>query len=77
LARNLGRGDFEAAWHAALTRCDPGTAAESRPVELRPDWADGWTVPSDTPTTVLFAPDPAVWDGDYAGNAWLQECPAR
>jgi Fe-S-cluster-containing dehydrogenase component len=71
-----GEADFEAAWHAALVDgVIQDTAAESRPVELRSDWADGWTVPSDSPTTVLFAPDPAVWDGGYAGNAWLQECP--
>ena len=25
--------------------------------------------------TVLFRPDPTVWDGSVAGNAWLQELP--
>ena len=26
--------------------------------------------------TLTFAPDPAVFDGSFANNAWLQECPA-
>ncbi|HVS01192.1 MAG TPA: TAT-variant-translocated molybdopterin oxidoreductase [Thermoanaerobaculia bacterium] len=25
--------------------------------------------------TLLFRPDPTLWDGRFAGNAWLQECP--
>ena len=25
--------------------------------------------------TLLLAPDPAVWDGSFANNPWLQECP--
>ncbi|MEZ6145323.1 MAG: 4Fe-4S dicluster domain-containing protein [Planctomycetaceae bacterium] len=29
--------------------------------------SDGWTV--------LFRPDPTVWDGRYANNGWLQELP--
>ncbi|HUE46547.1 MAG TPA: 4Fe-4S dicluster domain-containing protein, partial [Aestuariivirgaceae bacterium] len=71
-----GEADFEAVWHAALVAgVIPESAAEPRQVELRTGWADGWTVPSGSPTTVLFAPDPAVFDGDYAGNAWLQEAP--
>jgi Fe-S-cluster-containing dehydrogenase component/anaerobic selenocysteine-containing dehydrogenase len=69
-------GDFDSAWHAALTAgVVSGTAAEDRPVRIRPGWADGWSPPRDSPMTVLFAPDPAVWDGSYANNAWLQELP--
>ncbi len=30
---------------------------------------------AETGMTVLFRPDPAVWDGSYANNAWLQELP--
>ena len=25
--------------------------------------------------TLVFRPDPSVWDGAFANNAWLQECP--
>src|SRR6185312_13507800 len=25
--------------------------------------------------TLVLAPDPSLWDGRFADNAWLQECP--
>ncbi len=25
--------------------------------------------------SLAFAPDPSIWDGSFANNAWLQECP--
>jgi MoCo/4Fe-4S cofactor protein with predicted Tat translocation signal len=27
------------------------------------------------PLQVIFRPDPSVWDGAFANNGWLQECP--
>ena len=29
----------------------------------------------DTSMTIVLRPDPTVWDGTFANNAWLQECP--
>jgi Fe-S-cluster-containing dehydrogenase component len=31
--------------------------------------------PASTATTVVLRPDPSLWDGSFANNAWLQECP--
>ncbi len=70
-----GEADFEAFWTRALhDGVVAGTARAPQPVE--PDSpppidlggaGDG--------LRVAFAPDPSVWDGRYAGNAWLQELP--
>jgi len=26
---------------------------------------------------IIFRPDPAIWDGRFANNGWLQELPKR
>jgi len=31
--------------------------------------------PSESDLEVCFRPDPSVWDGRFANNGWLQECP--
>ena len=31
--------------------------------------------PAETDLEVCFRPDPSVWDGRFANNGWLQECP--
>lgn len=72
----MGGDDFEAAWRQALVEgVVPGTAAPERPVRLRSDWSQGWPPPTGRSPAVVFAPDPAVWDGRYANNGWLQELP--
>lgn len=68
-------GDFEAWWREALhAGVVPDSAA--RPVEAgepRLPLAPPMAMPSGT--TVVLRPDPSLWDGEFAGNAWLQELP--
>lgn len=69
--------DFDAAWHDALARgVVANTASPRANTPLRPGAAHsipprppGWEV------TVLFRPDPSLWDGRHANNPWLQELP--
>lgn len=73
--KDRGGGDFEAWWRRSLhdgliadsaaETVDPG---EPRlPALPAPPGADG--------LSVELRPDPCLWDGRFANNAWLQECP--
>jgi MoCo/4Fe-4S cofactor protein with predicted Tat translocation signal len=68
---------FEKFWEKALhDGVVPNTKAKPRAVALR----TGFIASSPSPTAgsgleVVFRPDPSVWDGRYANNAWLQELP--
>jgi len=73
----LGSGDFERRWRAALhDGIVAGTAFPARVPAMR------LSLPTATPAAapqgtleVAFRPDPAVWDGRFANNGWLQELP--
>jgi molybdopterin-containing oxidoreductase family iron-sulfur binding subunit len=73
-AWNHGSGDFEAWWRDILEKgVVSGTAAH--PVATQTP-----ALPQIKPAglvrlALVAAPDPSVWDGRYANNAWLQECP--
>lgn len=73
-----GAGQFETRWRGAL---EAGIVADSAsPASLVSPAAD-WQPPPQQPAqaklglTVVFAPDPSVWDGRFADNGWLQELP--
>lgn len=71
--------DFNRHWERALhDGLIPDTTAPPRPVSLRADFVAALPPPDTADPAALelqFRPDPAVWDGRYANNAWLQELP--
>ena len=69
--------DFDGQWHDALASgIVADTASATTDVRLKADAAH-IRIPDVLPraTTLLFRPDPYVWDGRFANNAWLQELP--
>ncbi len=71
----LPGADPEAAWRKALhDGLVEGTALPAKSVKVRTDLASEIRVPKPgTGLTLLFRPDPTIWDGTYANNGWLQE----
>ncbi len=69
--------DAENAWRDTLANgIVPNTASQPAGVALSSDAAR--QVPPEIPAkpvSVLFRPDPHLWDGRYANNSWLQELP--
>jgi molybdopterin-containing oxidoreductase family iron-sulfur binding subunit len=77
-AQQTGVGDFEAFWHESLrsglvkdSAAAPVTAAPKSDVPR----GSPPPVPAEGAIAVLFRPDPLVWDGRFADNAWLLEMP--
>jgi Fe-S-cluster-containing dehydrogenase component len=63
------------AWDAALASgVIPATGSPPAAATLRAK-LPSLAAPTDPPLTVLFRPDPHLWDGRHANNAWLQELP--
>ena len=68
-------GDFEAWWRRAL---HDGVVADSAAPAVAPPPARLPVLPPRPALgglTLALRPDPTLWDGCYANNAWLQECP--
>ena len=71
-------GDFETVWRQALrkgviagtSRPPKAVAPKVKDVPFRPRTPD-----SPQGLELVFRPDPAIWDGRFANNAWLQELP--
>jgi Fe-S-cluster-containing dehydrogenase component len=70
-----GSSDFATWWREALhSGVVPDTAA--RPVAAPAvTFPQVPSAPEPGGFTLTIAPDPSVWDGSFANNAWLQECP--
>ncbi len=78
-----GAADFERWWRRALhDGYLPGTAAPA--VEAAPRDAAAAEAAAalaaereagEGGLELVFRPDPTIWDGRFANNAWLQECP--
>ncbi|MDB5307770.1 MAG: 4Fe-4S dicluster protein [Gemmataceae bacterium] len=74
-------GEFEVFWQEAVRSGvirGSAPAREAKAPALAPGWAAG-AAPSPAPAgdeyEINFRPDPALFDGRYANNGWLQELP--
>jgi Fe-S-cluster-containing dehydrogenase component len=71
--------NFENGWHQALRLgLIAGTALPASIPTLREDWDQGLESDTAAPAAGLelqFTLDPAVYDGRFANNGWLQELP--
>jgi molybdopterin-containing oxidoreductase family iron-sulfur binding subunit len=77
-AQQKGSGNFEEFWHESL-RSGVVKDSAAAPVTAAPKFdlaADSLPLaPAEAAITVVFRPDPLVWDGRFADNAWLLEMP--
>jgi Fe-S-cluster-containing dehydrogenase component/anaerobic selenocysteine-containing dehydrogenase len=71
-----GAADFEAVWHQMLLSGFVHNSAFPA-VQVQSSDAPAGTkaIPSSAGLEVLLRPDPTIWDGSVANNAWLQELP--
>jgi MoCo/4Fe-4S cofactor protein with predicted Tat translocation signal len=72
--------EFEAFWETSLhDGLMAGTALPAISVSLRPDFAQHAAAQpaagDGNAMEIVFRPDPAVGDGEFANNSWLQELP--
>jgi molybdopterin-containing oxidoreductase family iron-sulfur binding subunit len=77
-------GNFEEFWQTALhDGVVAGTALPQKSVTVRDGWKDHVTQAGAPKAAgqsageyeIVFQPDPTVYDGRFANNGWLQECP--
>ncbi len=77
--RGHPQADADAIWDRALQRgMIEGSQLPARPVSLQSDFLRESAAPvagGGGDLDLIFAPDPTVWDGRFANNAWLQELP--
>jgi Fe-S-cluster-containing dehydrogenase component len=70
-------GDFATGWNDALANgVISGTASAKSDVRLLAEAGNiAPAAPQEAGLSVLFRPDPSIWDGRFANNPWLQELP--
>ncbi len=82
--KNFGGTDFEARWRKALNKgVVEGTKARTAKLFIRPEALVAHLQENPLPRTragasnleVVFRASPALYDGRYANNGWLQEMP--
>jgi MoCo/4Fe-4S cofactor protein with predicted Tat translocation signal len=67
---------FDNAWRKWLhDGMIPNTAFTPKPVAVKADFSAVAPAAASQGLEVVFRPDPSVWDGRFANNAWLQELP--
>ncbi len=76
-AARHGGGDFESWWRKAVhDGVAPDTALPAKNLTPRAGWAAALAPAAQGQgLEVVFRPDPAVYDGRFANNGWLQEFP--
>ena len=68
--------NFEAFWETSLHNgVITGTAFPAKNVTLKLQLGDAPQTASGEGLEINFRPDPTIWDGRYANNGFLQECP--
>ncbi len=79
IVREYWRGqglEDEDAWREALhDGVVADTALPAASVALRTGFAQAAAAQGEGGLELIFRPDPSLWDGRYANNAWLQELP--
>jgi MoCo/4Fe-4S cofactor protein with predicted Tat translocation signal len=83
LGQTGGGSNFQQQWQRALhDGIVAGTSASPLSVRVSANWATAAApqiaaaaVPSNDQLQVVYRPAPALWDGRFANNGWLQELP--
>ncbi len=75
-AAHYDGGDFDSAWTKWLNDgVIANTASKVTSVTLAANATAQTAQASAGGKEIIFRPDPLIWDGSYANNGWLMECP--
>src|SRR5439155_4366956 len=69
-------GDFDAQWNKWLNDgVVAGSASRTTNVTIAANATQQTATSAGGGKEIIFRPDPYIWDGRYANNGWLMECP--